>query len=365
MGVPAEQYQIVLSSLIDGVLLISADQNIAMGNHAIEEMFRQSQDMLSGKPLSDLFPNQPLVNEKLQKTLDTGSAFRDVECAGYRKSNQTHFQANLTFSPVLNAQGEIEGAVILVKDVTLLRNLQESFQHSEHMSSMGILAAGLAHEIKNPLGGIRGAAQLLLLELSKPDQGEYLNVVIAEVDRINRMVENMLDFTRPQQLQQEQLNIHQILEHILILEKESLTVKKGTVIQEYDPSLPQLVGEEDRLKQVFLNLIKNAVEAIPEGGAVRLVTRVGTDYSVKTGPDSNPCLTIIIEIIDSGPGIPAEELKKLFTPFYTTKRKGSGLGLPLSLKIIEDHGGTIKVLSEMGKGTTVQVFLPVLQTKDF
>ena len=137
--------------------------------------------------------------------------------------------------------------------------------------------------------------------------------------------------------------------------------KKGTFIQEYDPSLPQLEGEEDRLKQVFLNLIKNAVEAIPEGGVVRLVTRVVSDYLVKTAPGSEPCLTIIIEIIDSGPGIPADEQKKLFTPFYTTKKKGSGLGLPLSLKIIEDHGGTIKVLSEMGKSTTLQVFLPIQQ----
>ena len=151
------------------------------------------------------------------------------------------------------------------------------------------------------------------------------------------------------------------MEEILLLEKDTLTRKKGRFEQIYDPSLPPIQADEDQLKQVFLNLIKNAIEASRKGGRIQIITRIRAGYSVKTSSSAVAKQNIVVEIIDSGVGMDKETQKKLFTPFHTTKTKGSGLGLPISLKIVKDHNGLIKVTSEKSLGTTVQVFLPIAQ----
>ena len=207
----------------------------------------------------------------------------------------------------------------------------------------------------------RSSAQLLRQEIKNKSHQEYLDVVVSEVDRIDRMVKRMMDLTRPLNLKMENTNIHKVLEEILMLEKDTLTRKKGRFEQIYDPSLPPIEADEDQLKQVFLNLIKNAIEASRKEGKIQIVTRVGSGYAVKAVSSPIPQQNIVVEIIDSGEGMDESTQKKLFTPFYTTKTKGSGLGLAISLKIVEDHQGNIKITSEKGLGTTVQVFLPIRQ----
>lgn len=358
-----EFHQNVFSSLIDGVLLLSSETVILWGNQAVEELFSQSHESFEGKSVAELFPGQPDVIDKIRHTADTGSSFRDVDCLGRRKSNHATFSASLNLSPFLDAKGRIQGVLLLIRNTSLLKELEETSRQSERMFNLGTLALRMAHEIKNPLGGIRGSAQLLGDQLKNPEYREYLDIVVKEVDRINRMVEHMLDFARSQRLALTETNIHEILEDISLLEKKSLAAKNGEFVQDYDPSLPLIEADKDKLKQVFFNLIKNAIEVSPEGKSIRLVTRIGSDYSIKTSRQRGSGMVILIEIIDSGPGISEEDQKKLFIPFYTTKKKGSGLGLPISLKIIEDHGGKIKIMSDKIKGTTVQVLLPVRQDK--
>jgi len=334
---------------------------IVRGNLAAEEMFGQSHGSFEGHPLTDLFPNQPGVLGKIRETIRDGSSFYDVECLSHRKIQGATFPVRLTLSPYLGPPGSIEGCVVLVRDMSLLKDLEETTRQSDHMSTLGVLALGIAHEIKNPLGGIRGSAQLLRDELKNPEFREYLEVVINEVDRINRMVKHMLDFAQPQTLKLRATNIHKILEEILTLEKNSLAAQKCKFVPDYDPSLPSIEADEDKLKQVFFNLIRNAEEASPDGGEIRVVTRIGNEYLRKSIGHGHAGICIVVEIIDCGAGISKEDQKKLFTPFYTTKRKGSGLGLPISLKIIEDHLGKIRVASRKSAGTVVQVFLPVRQ----
>lgn len=341
--------------------MVSDELKIIRGNPAAEEMFRQSHDLFEGKPLADFFPDQPQILDKVRQTLTTGSSFHDVECWSYRKSHETTFPTRLTLSPYMTPSGHIQGVTLLVKDMTLLKELEETSRHSEHMSTLGVMALGMAHEIKNPLGGIRGSAQLLRDELADPEFKEYLEIIVKEVDRINLMVEHMLDFARPKKLKLKKTNIHKILRDIIVLEKKALAAKKCEFIQDYDPSLPLIQADADQLKQVFLNLIKNAIEASPQSKNIRLVTRISSQYSIKPVLDRCSRMNILVEIIDCGPGIAEAEQKKIFTPFYTTKNKGSGLGLPISLKIIEDHWGKIKILSDGHAGTTAQVFLPVQQ----
>ena len=354
-------FQNIFSSLIDGILLVSRDLTIQKSNPAVEEMFRRSRDSFEGQPYSQLFPDEPEVRKKIEQVLATGASYRDVECRGFQRSHVASFPVNLTLSPFLDEDGQIQGALLLVKDMSLLKELEQFSHNLDHLANIESLALGMAHEIRNPLGGIRASAQLLRQELENPEQQEYLDVVISEVDRINRLIERMMDFTRPRELNINEINIHKVLKDIIVLERESIAQKHIRLEQVYDPSLPLINADEDQLKQVFINLIRNAIEASSDKGKIQLITRVSTGYSMKTTPDANPGQSIVVEIIDSGTGVNETAMKNLFTPLYTTKSKGSGLGLPISLKIVENHGGKIKITSEEGLGTTVQVFLPVRQ----
>jgi len=356
-----DRFRNIITSLIDGVLLVQPDLRIGQANLAIEEMFRRSRDSFAGQDIGELLPGQPQVLKILQTTIEEGRSYRDVEALGFRKINASTFPVSLTLSPFINGNNQSEGAVVLVRDLTLIKELEASTRQMDHLSSTELLTLGLAHEIRNPLGGIRASAQLLLLELSSAEHREYLEVVIGEVDRINRMVKRMMDLSRPGELQLRSINIHKVLEDILLLEKEPLADKYGRVIQDYDPSLPLIEADEDQLKQVFLNLIKNAIESLANGGEIRILTQVNSDYTVKTAEEEQPSPRIVVEISDNGGGIDDKDLDRLFTPFFSTKSRGSGLGLPISLRIVENHRGKIKVRSRKGEGTTFQVVLPVRQ----
>ena len=352
-------YKNIFTSLIDGVLIVSMDLNIIEGNLSAEEMFQRSRGSFEGQPLSELFPKQPEVLKKVELSLSSGTAYHHVEGIGFRKSTGTHFPTNLTLSPILNTQGQVTHAVILVQDTTLIKELQESTRQVDYLSSLGVLTDGMAHEIRNPLGGIRGSAQLLLKDLKDLEHREYLKIVISEVDRIDRLIKRMMNLSYPAKKDFQPTNIHQVLEEILVLEKGSLDRKNGKFIQVYDPSLPIIEANEDELKQVFLNLIKNAIEALPEKGQIHIVTQLNSKYTLRKTQGAPPTQNIAIEIIDSGGGMSDEALKNLFTPFFTTKKRGTGLGMAISLKIVENHQGKIKVLSKKNIGTTVQVFLPL------
>lgn len=348
-------FQNVFSSILDGMIVISGEGKMVQANPAAEEMFQQSRENFLNKPCLELFADPPRVEKKIRETLSEGASFHDIECRGVRKSGAVTFPVSLSISPFMKEDNTVQGAVLHLRDKSFIQDLEETARQSDQISSLGILSLGMAHEIKNPLVAISGSAQLLQKRLPEEHQ-EFLDVVIKEADRINRMMERMLDFARPIDPEKQLINIHQLLEEILVLEKKSGRIQ---FIQNYDPSLPPIEGSEDQLKQVFLNLIRNAVEAMPEGGAIQIVTRIHSNYSVKTLQNLVSKQGIVVEIIDSGTGINEETMKNLFTPFHTTKSKGSGLGLPISLKIVEDHRGKIKVISKPNQGTTVQVFLPV------
>ncbi len=352
-------YQNIFASLVDGVLVISGDLKITKVNQGAEEIFQRSRSSLEGEHLAKLFPNQTNITEKAHQSITTETPYHNVEGIGYRKSTNESFPISLTFSPLIKSGHKVTTGIILVKDISLLKELQENSQQTEYLSTLSILTAGMAHEIRNPLSGIRGSAQLLLKDLKNRDQQEYMEIVIEEVDRIDRLVKKMMNLTRSNLKDFKTTNIHQILEEILTLERENLEKKEGTFVQIYDPSLPAIEANKDELKQVFLNLIKNAVEASSKGGQVCISTEYNTSYAFRKKQDVLSPNNIIVKIIDSGSGMNEDTKKKLFTPFFTTKKRGTGLGLAVSLKIVENHYGKIKITSKENVGTVVQVFFPV------
>jgi two-component system nitrogen regulation sensor histidine kinase GlnL len=223
------------------------------------------------------------------------------------------------------------------------------------------MAVGLAHEVRNPLGAIRGAVQLLRRELGAESRlAEYTDVLLTEVDRVNRIIETLLDLARPIQLRAVPLNLHQLLERVTLLNEEGGRERGVSLIRRYDPSLPPILGDEDRLLQVFHNLVRNGLDAMERGGRLTLTTRVSLNPLFgKMDLGAGQRSMVEAQVTDEGPGIPDAMRARIFDPFFTTKDKGLGLGLSICHRILEEHRGAIQVESAAGRGTSVICFLPI------
>jgi len=255
----------------------------------------------------------------------------------------------------------VEAAVAVIRDMSRLHQLESEVRRGETLAAAGQIAVGLAHEIRNPLGAIRGAVQLMAREMGEDGRlAEYTDVLLKEVDRVNRIIEMLLDISRPVTLRLVPLNLHQLLERVGLLSEELAAQRGVQIVRRYDPSLPPILADEDRILQVFHNLVRNAIEAMSAGGHLTLVTRLSMNpLFAKVDLGHGPRSMAEIQVVDEGEGIPEATRSRLFTPFFTTKDKGLGLGLALCHRIIEEHRGAIQIASEPGRGTAVSCFLPI------
>ncbi len=345
----------IVASLSDGVVVLEPACRVMIFNPAMEEMTGISSRRATGAPLATMLPKESPVPARVIATLETGHPFF-IPDAEWLRWDGERLPISLTISAILDRVGETLGTVLVVRDLRRIKALQESQRPAERLTAFGVLAAAMAHEIKNPLLGIRGAAQLLREDLSTDEAREYTDVIIREADRLNALMEEMLDFARPHALTRTLVNLHQLLDGVIALERPSCTVRGVHTRQQYDPSLPDIWADRNHLTQAFLNLLRNAWEAMPHGGTLTITTRRSSE-PIRIGPGGGPML--VVELADEGVGIPVEVQRKLFTPFFTTKAKGSGLGLAISHRIIEEHGGRFVIKSSPGEGTTVRVYLPV------
>jgi two-component system nitrogen regulation sensor histidine kinase GlnL len=345
----------ILASLSDGVVVLDPACRVVIFNPAMEEMTGISSRRVIGAALATLLPKESPIPERVFTTLETGHPFFAPD-AEWPCWDGEPLPTSLTISTILDKVGETLGAALVVKDLRRIKALEESQRPTERLTAFGVLAAAMAHEIKNPLLGIRGAAQLLREELPSDESREYTDVIIREADRLNALMEEMLDFARPHPLTRTLVNLHEVLDSVIALERPSCTVREVQIRQQYDPSLPDIWADRNHLTQAFLNLIRNAWEAMPHGGTLTLTTKRSSEPT-RLGPGGGPML--VVELADEGVGIPVEIQQKLYTPFFTTKAKGSGLGLAISHRIIEEHGGRLVIKSTPGQGTTVRVYLSV------
>ncbi|MBI1921317.1 MAG: cache domain-containing protein [Geobacter sp.] len=268
-------------------------------------------------------------------------------------------------------QKVMERTAELEEKSTLLLKTQADLARAEKLADLGILSAGVAHEINNPLAIIRGNTEVL--EMSIPPEHpsrEEIDIISQQTERMAKIVANLLAFARQKPMQREEVDIHRLLDEILAQIGHQIPLDNIRVNKDYAPDLRRISGDAGQLRQVFTNLVLNAVQAMPEGGSLRIgATNVqGSKFKVQGADKKNvehgtlniePDADFIeISVRDTGKGIPPEHLKKIFTPFFTTKENGTGLGLSLSYGIVKDHGGTIKVETEEGKGTTFRVTLP-------
>lgn len=241
-------------------------------------------------------------------------------------------------------------------------DLAESQEHliaSEKLAALGTMAAGMAHEIKNPLVALRTFTQILPMKWNDSEFREKFTAIVpTEIEKINKIAENLLKFGRPSKPEFKQININTVIEEILEL-LENQFKKNNIRITTKFAQTPLISGDSGQLSQAFLNILLNAVQAMPNGGELVVKTDIGEIIKLGQGtPRRKTIPTVFVEITDSGVGIPDENLKNLFDPFFTTKEKGTGMGLPITLRIIEEHNGSIKVRSQSGEGTTFLILLP-------
>jgi len=350
----------ILTGIVDGVVVVDAGKTVLLWNRAAEEITGIAADDAIGRNVADVLSENLAVVSLIEKTLASGRSYSDYE-ADLSVKHGPQLPVALVTSVLMDDEGTPLGVILTIRDQTGIRDLKERMRRSDRLATLGMIAAGIAHEVKNPLVGIRGAAQLMKSELSSGSGAsltEYLDVIVKEADRLNNVLEGILDFTRLKPREMKEHNIHSILDRVLLLNEEQAKRCGVLLSRLYDPSLPDIMGNQDQLIQVFLNIIKNAIEAMPQGGKLTVMTRM-SDLFTTVQADGKKYQLMVVKVNDSGPGISPEHLQNIFTPFFTTKDRGVGLGLALSYQIVQEHLGTIRVESPEHEGTTFSVYLPL------
>ena len=339
----------VLRSISSGVISVNRRMNIVTINPETKHLLGKSEEDVVGFPLKKIFPDQPalisaagrvLAAEQKRATLETDLS-----------SSEETMSVAVRVTPHVS-EGNMVGIVITLEDLTEIKNLTEQLIRADKLTGLGELVTGVAHEVRNPLGVIRASVQMLEQEMGEScSSPELTHVIVQEIDRLDALVNALLEFGRPSQSRFRQIDPGRTLEEVVLLTRQYARHQGIDVYLSADGDLPGIWADENRLKQVFVNLVTNAIQAMPDGGSLRINT--STDASF-----------LKIAFSDSGIGIPDEALGRLFDPFYSTRTGGSGLGLSIVHRIIDVHDGYVNVESVCDKGSTFTIGLPLTRSND-
>jgi two-component system nitrogen regulation sensor histidine kinase GlnL len=365
LAAAAHPWEDVFASFADAVVVTDEETRVVLFNPAAEELIGLPQHRVIGQPCASLFAETPLIDEMVRHVQSTGMSESQGEAQLQQRGRS--LGVRIACLPVWDARDRIRGTTIVIHDLTYQKRLEEAARRNESLARLGTLVAGLAHEIKNPLAGIKGAAQLLQQRLNdRRELHEYTTVIGREVDRLSTLVQDLLTLGAPPKPDLGPLNIHAVIQHVLAVMEGELTVHGIQVRLHFDPSLPHVAGDHAQLSQVFLNLLKNAIEASiarPTADApplfITITTRMETDFHVLRAQRRSDKF-LRVEIADQGTGIDPTTSRRLFEPFFTTKPRGTGLGLAISHRIVSEHGGIIRAEPNRPAGTVVTVTLPVV-----
>jgi two-component system nitrogen regulation sensor histidine kinase GlnL len=340
----------ILENLNTAVLLVDSNLLLRAINPAGEMLFETSSRQITGQPLTQLLPHNQALIEAMYQSLVSSHPFTEH---GLRLGVPVNrwITVDCTVTPMLRSNGNGELILEIIPIDRLLRLAREESRQDQHAVSRAVIR-GLAHEIKNPLGGLRGAAQLLEQELPSESLKEYTRIIIHEADRLRNLVDRMVGPNIP--LRKKPMNIHQVMDHVrsLVLAE----IPTGIHLErDYDPSIPEFPADAEQLTQAVLNITRNAVQALNQEGTIEFRTRIERQFTIA---QKRHRLVVRVDIEDSGPGIPEELREHIFYPMVTSKPNGTGLGLSIAQDILSQHDGIIECSSRPGK-TIFRIYLPL------
>ena len=343
----------IIQSIGSGIIITEMNDTITYINKAGERILGYRKEELIGSPFGifSLREKQSAIPSFLNNPDDM-----DTRKEGWmRKKDHAEFPVGFTINNHLSVRGEKIGKIVVFRDLTNVYKIQEEILRMDRLVSLGKLASGIAHELRNPLAGIKTTAQALGEEMSGDDsRREYLHRITKEIDRLNDLLKTFFSFAKPQNLNLAHCHIKDIINEIIPFLIKEIADKGIHFIEAYHPQLPKIKVDKTQMHQVFLNLFLNAIQAMPNGGELKIEAGPVISDPLK-GSQRN---FIKVVISDTGRGIPSQIVHKIFDPFFTTKPKGIGLGLSITYQIIKKHGGTIKVDSEWERGTSFIINLP-------
>ena len=325
----------VLNSIDSAVVSLNNVNSITTINNSALELFHGRSNILD-------FMRQIHLFKPLQEILGGKIPHYSSECT-YTASGKP-INLFIAAYPLKNIEGIIEGVVLVLQDVTKVKQLQEQLQRSERLSAIGQMASGIAHEIRNPLGIIKTISQTINKDIKDEELKEGLGIIEDEINRANKVIKELLDFAKPYRFNMEKIPVDSFLKELWSIANR-MKEMKGIKVKLTTEEKVYIVGDLDKLKQAFINIILNGMQAMTNGGTLEIASRSIDDS------------WIVIDIKDEGRGISEEMLNKIFDPFFTTKETGAGLGLSITYRIIEEHGGKIQIKSIENSGTVVSVYL--------
>lgn len=351
----------IFEALPNVILAVRRDGVIVDANAAAETFFEMSKASLIGYGLDRLLPFGSPALALVEEVRERGAAINEYRVDLGRPGQESDRRVDVHCAPLPESDG---GVLIVLQERTIADKIDRQLTHQGAARSVSGLAAMLAHEIKNPLSGIRGAAQLLESALGDEDRA-LTRLICDETDRIVRLVDRMEVFSDQRPLEREKVNVHSVLDHVKQVARSGFA-RHIRFVETYDPSLPAVAGNRDLLVQAFLNLVKNAAESIGDAvdGEIELSSAFRPGVSLRAMGERRPVgLPLEFCVRDNGPGVPDDMAPHLFDPFVTTKSSGSGLGLALVAKIVNDHGGVVECESH-SRRTTFRILLPMYRPKE-
>jgi len=347
---------LILNTLAQPVFALDGEDRITFVNPAAEQFFRASATALIGRGLADMLPPDSPLFAVIDHARDGGHSVSEAGLTIETPKIGARF-VSVAAAAMTEPGGDV---VVSLQERSIARKIDDQLVHRNAARSVTAMSAMLMHEIKNPLSGIRGAAQLLE-QSAEGDDRQLTRLICEETDRIVALVDRMEMFTDQRPIERDAVNIHEVLEHVRRV-AEAGFARQLRFVESYDPSLPPVFGSRDLLTQALLNLVKNAAEVLPEsGGEIVLSTAFQQGIKLAVGRGGERVdLPLVVAVQDNGPGIPDDLQRHLFEPFVTTKPGGKGLGLALVAKVVGDHGGIVELDSQPGR-TLFRMLLPMVR----
>jgi PAS domain S-box-containing protein len=362
-----EYHRRILSSIQTGIVVVHQDGLVKTFNDYATQITGLLTESIEGKTLDDFPASLSPLTRAVRRSMEEGKAF-NLENMEITTARGEKIPVSLQTSIMKSDDNRLLGIIVTFRDVSLLRQMETQLMRAERLSALGEMAAGVAHEIKNPLNAIQGFSQMLSNKVGDPNLKKYADTIIREVHRLDTTINDVLEYSRTAKPVKKPVQLSELLEETLQFATEKLERAGVRVERQYASGFPEVPVDYNKIKQVVLNMVLNAVHAMPQGGLLTLGLSLqkGLKDETKTDEGSDWVSRIfldqtvaVITIKDTGSGIAPENLPKLFNPFFTTKTTGTGLGLSICHKIVEAHGGTITVESILGVGTTFFVRLPM------